>query len=77
MQILQTNDGFLWGKVTHKAKEIYNSGLFDLFAVNYEGADYLIEDFEELNELLETGQDIFIELCHIENTKHLNEILWN
>ena len=69
MQILQSNDGFLWGKVTHKAKEIFNSGLFDLFAVNYDDSDYLIEDFNTLNELLENGRDIYIEIGHSQDIK--------
>lgn len=69
MQILQSNDGFLWGNVTDKAKEIYNSGLFDLFAVNYDDSDYLIEDFNTLNELLENGRDIYIEIGHCQDIK--------
>jgi hypothetical protein len=69
MEILQTNDGFLWGNVTHKAKEIYNSGLFDLFAVNYDDSDYLIEDFNTLNELLDNGRGIYIEIGHCQNIK--------
>jgi hypothetical protein len=72
MQILQTHDGFLWGNVTDKAKEIFNSGLFELYVVYYDGVDYLIEDFDELNEILGTGQGIYIELNHLKNIKQLN-----
>jgi hypothetical protein len=72
MEILQTNDGFLWGNVTDKAKEIFNSGLFELYVVYYDGVDYLIEDFDELNEILGTGQGIYIELNHLKNIKQLN-----
>jgi hypothetical protein len=69
MQILQSNDGFLWGNVTDKAKEIFNSGLFDLFAVNYDDSDYLIEDFNTLNELLDNGRGIYIEIGHCQDIK--------
>ena len=72
MEILKTNDDFFWGNVTEKAKEIFNSGLFELYAVDYDGIDYLIEDFDELNEILETGQNIYIELNHLTNIKQLN-----
>ena len=64
MEILQSNDGFLWGNVTYKAKEIFNSGLFDLFIVNYDNSDYLIEDFDTLNKLLENGNSVYIEIGH-------------
>jgi hypothetical protein len=72
MQILQSNDGFLWGNVTHKAKEIFNSGLFELFIVNYDDSDYLIEDFNTLNKLLENGDSIYIEIGHSHDIKQLN-----
>ena len=69
MQILQSNDGFLWGNVTNKAKEIFNSGIFELYVVNYDDSDYLIEDFNTLNELLENGTEIFIEIGHFHDIK--------
>jgi hypothetical protein len=72
MQILQTNDGFLWGKVTYKAKEIFNSGLFELYVVNHDDSDYLIDDYDKLNELLENGTPIYIILCHCAEIKQLN-----
>jgi hypothetical protein len=72
MEILQTNDGFLWGNVTQKAKEIFNSGLFELYAVNYDDSDYLIEDYDTLNELLENGTLIYIELCDCAEINKLN-----
>jgi hypothetical protein len=67
MQILQSNDGFLWGNVTNKAKEIFNSGIFELYVVNYDDSDYLIEDFNTLNELLENDIEIFIEIGHFQD----------
>lgn len=72
MEILQTNDNFLWGNVTEKAKEIFNSGLFELYVVHYDYSESLIEDFNELNELLEKGQNIYIELNNLQNIKKLN-----
>ena len=72
MEILKTQDNFLWGNVTEKAKEIFSTGLFELYAVYYDGVDYLIEDFNELNEILENGQNIYIELNNLKNIKQLN-----
>lgn len=72
MEILQTNDNFLWGNVTEKAKEIFNSGLFELYVVHYDHSESLIEDFNELNEILEKGQNIYIELTNLQNIKKLN-----
>jgi len=69
MEILQTNDNFLWGNVTAKAKEIFNLGLFELYIVHYDDSESLIEDFDELNEFLEQGECIYIELTHLENIK--------
>lgn len=71
MKIIQTNDNFLWGDVTTKAKEIFNAGLFELFAV-YNNIDYLINDIEEINEMLEKGESIYIDLSFIGDIEKLN-----
>jgi hypothetical protein len=65
MEILKTKDDFLWGNVTNKAKEIFNSGLFELYFVGFDDVDYLINDFDTLNTHLENGQNIYIELNHL------------
>lgn len=71
MQIIQCKDGFLWGDVTTKAKELFYYGLFDLYAV-YNDIDYLINDMDEINEMLENGESIYIELSFIGDIKQLN-----
>lgn len=54
-------DDFVWLVVTDKAKEIFNSGLFELFVVTDDGGEYEILDHESLNKFLEKGIDIVIE----------------
>ena len=71
MKVLQSNDGFLWADVTEKAKDIFQLEMFELFNVNYEN-ESLIEDIDTLNELLENGTPIYMELCPIEEIKLLN-----
>jgi hypothetical protein len=60
-------NGFLWLLVTDKAKEIFNSGIFELFTLHDDGYESLIDSFEDLNKALEDGNDIAIEVNHIEN----------
>ena len=71
MQVLQVYDGFLWANVTEQAKDIFQIGMFELYSVNYDN-EYLIEDFNTLNELLENGTPIYMELCPIQEIKQLN-----
>lgn len=71
MQVLQVYDGFLWADVTEKAKDIFQLEMFELYNVNYEN-ESLIEDIDTLNELLENGTPIYMELCPIEEIKLLN-----
>lgn len=67
MEILQSSDGFLWGNVTNKAKQIFVSNVFELYVVNYDDTDYLIEDFETLDKLLENGHSVYIEIGHYDD----------
>lgn len=60
MKIKIVND-FVWLVVTDKAKEVFNSGLFELFVVTDDGGEYEILDHESLNKFLEKGLDIAIE----------------
>ena len=57
-------DGFLWLGVTDKAKEVYASGLFELYTLHEDGSESLIQSDEDLNEALENGLDIGIEVGH-------------
>jgi hypothetical protein len=60
-------NGFLWLLVTDKAKEIFNSGIFELFTLHDDGSESLIDSFEDINKALEDGNDIAIEINHLEN----------
>ncbi len=61
-------DGFVWLLVTNKAKDVFQSGLFELYAL-HEGCEHetesLIVTIEELNECLENGMDIGIEVANL------------
>jgi len=52
--------GFVWLLVTDKAKEIYQSGLFELYILHDDDSESLVEEFFQLNEALEDGLDIGI-----------------
>ena len=54
-------DGFVWFVVTDKAKEIFNSDLFELFVITDDGGEYQILDHDALHEAIEKGLDIAIE----------------
>jgi len=60
-----TKDNFVWKIVTHKAKEILSSGVFELYVLYDDDTEGLIEDFEDLNLTLEEGRDIGIEVGQI------------
>jgi len=58
-------DGFVWLIVTEKAKEVFNSGLFELFILHEDDSESLVEDFEQLNEAMANGLIIAIEVGHL------------
>jgi hypothetical protein len=58
-------DGFVWHVVTDKAKEIYFSDLFELYALYDDGSESLIVGFDDLQTCLEFGLDIGIEVGRI------------
>lgn len=60
-------NGFLWLVVTDKAKEIFNSGIFDLYTIHNDGTESLIESYDNITYALEEGLDIAIEINNIEN----------
>lgn len=57
-----TKDNFVWKIVNEKAKEVYNSGLFDLYVLYDDDSESLILNDIELNKYLEQGLDIGIEV---------------
>jgi hypothetical protein len=55
-------DGFVYLLVTHKAAEVFHSGLFELYALHNDGSESLIETYAGLEEAMEMGEDIGIEV---------------
>ena len=55
-----TEDGFIWLLVTDKAKEIYQSGLFELYKLYDDDSEARIESMDDLNKTLANGMDIGI-----------------
>jgi hypothetical protein len=61
-------DGFVYLLVTDKAKDVYASGVFELYALHEDESESLIESHEQLNEALEQGLHIGIGVGHEEGT---------
>lgn len=55
-------NGFVWLPITDKAKDVYKSGLFETYALHDDNTESLIESDEQLNEALEKGLTIAIEV---------------
>jgi len=62
---ITNEDQFVWLIVTEKAKEIFLSGLFELYVIYSDDSESLIEGFGQLTEALEDGKDIGIEVGFI------------
>lgn len=61
-----TNDGFVWKLVDgDRAKDIFALGLFELYLIHYDDSESLIETYVELNNALENGSEIGIEVGYI------------
>ena len=72
MQVLQANDGFLWGDVTPIAESLWYNGNLDLYAIYDDGSEHLIESEREFEFIVKEKTTIAIELCLIEEIKLLN-----
>lgn len=55
-----TKDGYVYYIVTHKAKEIFTTGIFELYALHEDDTEALIESFDDLFRVLEQGFQIGI-----------------
>lgn len=55
-------DSFVWLLVSEKAKDIYNSGLFALYILYDDESETLVEEYEQLDDALEKGLTIGIEV---------------
>ena len=78
IKIVDNEDtNFVWLLVTEKAKKVFNSGLFDLYALYEDESESLIESMEVLNKALENGLEIGIEVGDVEKPKPTPESLNN
>jgi len=62
------SEGFVWLLVTEKAKEVFITGLFDLYILYSDDSESKIEGFGQLVDALDNGFDIGIEVGHINST---------
>lgn len=60
-------DQYVWLLVTDKAKEVFITGLFDLYIIYNDDSEALVKGFGQLLEALEGGLDIGIEVGHLNN----------
>ena len=51
---------FVWLPVTHKAKEVFASDLFEVYALHDDGSESLCETMDDVNRALEQGIDLCI-----------------
>ena len=66
-------DGFIWLLVNNKAKEVYNSGLFEIYRLWEDGSESLIQTEKDLELALESGQNIGIEVGHYSDLEKDNK----
>jgi hypothetical protein len=55
-------DGFVWLVVTDKAKEVFQSGLFELYVVREDDNECLIQTYDDLITALDNENYICIEV---------------
>lgn len=55
-------NGFVWLLVTHKAKEIFSSGTFELYVLHNDKSESLVESYAQINDAIEYGLPIAIEV---------------
>jgi len=60
--MIVTDDNFVFLDVTEKAKEIFQSGLFDLYVIHYDNSESLVEKYADINDAQESGLSIVIEV---------------
>lgn len=60
--MIVTDDNFVFLDVTEKAKEIFSSGLFDLYIIHYDNSESLVEKYADINDAIESGLSIVIEV---------------
>lgn len=71
--IKTTQDGFVWLVVTEKAKEVYASGLFELYVLYEDESEALAESLDQINQALENGLNIGIQVGFVNTNVDLFE----
>ena len=61
-KMIITDDNFVFLDVTEKAKDIFSSGLFELYVIHYDDSESLVEKYADINDALEMGLSIAIEV---------------
>jgi len=66
-QKIKVVEDFVWFLITDRAKEVYNSGLFDgsIYVLYDDGSEDVCDTYEYLIESLEKGLEIGIEVGHL------------
>lgn len=62
---ITNNDSFVWLVVTHKAKEIFDSRLFELYILYDVGTESLVLNRKDLDDALSLNFDIGIEVGYL------------
>jgi len=55
-------EAFVWLIVTDKAKEVFGSGLVEVYKLHENGCDSLCESYADINDALECGLELAIEV---------------
>jgi hypothetical protein len=53
---------FVWLAVTDKAKDVFSSGLFDVYKLHDDGSESLCESYADINDAHECGLELAIEV---------------
>ena len=56
---------FVWHVITNKSKEIFNSGLFEVYILHDDDSESLCTTIDDINEALERGEELGIEVGFI------------
>lgn len=58
-------DGFVWLSVADRAKEIFESRLFEVYKLHEDGSESLCESYADIDDALEYGLDLAVEVGHL------------
>lgn len=58
-------NGFVWLLVTYKAREVMQSGLFDVYALYDDGSESLCVNQQDITSALDDGLELAIEVGHL------------